>query len=627
MTFTTEQQLIGKLAFESYNLTVCAVAGSGKTTTCKHIISLIPNKKILLLLYNKELAKETKKKLKTFDNVEVKTLHSFIQNKYSIDCSNDRGLYKLVNNNIKKIVNLDYDLIIIDEAQDLTSLMYNSIKIIIRDFNIHQIILLGDLKQCIYSFRGANPKYLENAEEYFKFQNSKWEHLTLSLSFRCPDSVTSIIRKVSGIKMESVNQGGTVEFCTGSFLGWSPTAIELVISKIKYFLNQGNYLDQIAILSYSCRHGNNPLAKLANQLTKRGFPIHFPDHDDREPHEKLIRGKIVFSTFHGFKGRERKMIILYGIDDYLERYMDLDNCPNILYVALTRCTDYLLIVNNSINNSPFFLNPVFKYSINNIHPKFFNIPTVWNVCSLSKKLSIETIIELENYFTTTIIQKPINKPFNRIVPFEFLYEDTSALLGDLVVWYYRYKINPVIALDDLFTLNKYILDVSTEKKIIKENIEIANDFYDQGDYLKFMAISINLMKCKHVVFPLRQIKNYDWINVKRIKKAVNVITETLDTTNNPSNIFFEVPLNIEYLDYTLYGYSDIIKDDIVYEIKFTTSLRPEHQIQLLLYMCMTDNYNPGRLINAMTGEIIELQILESCKEKIIESCFKDLIPM
>ena len=58
-----------------------------------------------------------------------------------------------------------------------------------------------------------------------------------------------------------------------------------------------------------------------------------------------LKGKIVFSTFHQSKGRERKVVLVFNFDQsyfkYYGKELDPNVCPNELYVATTRAQEHL----------------------------------------------------------------------------------------------------------------------------------------------------------------------------------------------------------------------------------------------------------------------------------------------
>jgi len=73
-----------------------------------------------------------------------------------------------------------YPLVLIDEAQDLSSLNHATLKKLARE----RLIAVGDACQAIYGFRGAHEESMELLKKTFNMRE-----LTLSVSFRCPQSV------------------------------------------------------------------------------------------------------------------------------------------------------------------------------------------------------------------------------------------------------------------------------------------------------------------------------------------------------------------------------------------------------------------------------------------------------
>jgi len=79
MDFTELQKkiFIEALAVGGKNLIVEAVAGSGKTTTIKRIIEILPESSSkLYIAFNRSIVKEMQKKMDNIKNIEIKTCHS-----------------------------------------------------------------------------------------------------------------------------------------------------------------------------------------------------------------------------------------------------------------------------------------------------------------------------------------------------------------------------------------------------------------------------------------------------------------------------------------------------------------------------------------------------------------------
>ena len=81
-----------------------------------------------------------------------------------------------------------YDWVFVDEVQDLNRSQFELIK---KMCNGHsRIVAVGDSRQSIYAFRGADTNSMKNFKEYF---NAK--ELPLSICYRCPSSVIKLAQQ------------------------------------------------------------------------------------------------------------------------------------------------------------------------------------------------------------------------------------------------------------------------------------------------------------------------------------------------------------------------------------------------------------------------------------------------
>ncbi len=142
------------------NMSIDAIAGSGKTSTCLLVAKTYPNLKFLLLTYNAKLRLETKMKTneQKITNMEVHTYHSFY-NKYYNTCTNDILLDMIIESKTKvKSELFTYDVIIMDESQDLRPILYRSAKKIYKDNTVKnaKLCVIGDKNQNIYKYQEAD---------------------------------------------------------------------------------------------------------------------------------------------------------------------------------------------------------------------------------------------------------------------------------------------------------------------------------------------------------------------------------------------------------------------------------------------------------------------------------------
>ena len=145
---TDEQKNVMDAAFaKNRNIVVNAVAGSGKTTTISNIANACKDQSILTLTYNKQLKDETKKKcdINLQENIDVYNFHSFVFHKYSECGKDDKGMEEVIRTAKQPTEPFSYDIIIIDEIQDMKLSFYKLIFKILKD-NLQKdfrIIVLG----------------------------------------------------------------------------------------------------------------------------------------------------------------------------------------------------------------------------------------------------------------------------------------------------------------------------------------------------------------------------------------------------------------------------------------------------------------------------------------------------
>lgn len=95
--------------------------------------------------------------------------------------------------------------VLVDEAQDLSVSQWQVIKLLTeeffaglgtKDFN-RTIFIVGDFKQSIYSFQGANPQYFNQIKFYFRDKvqaaQMKWHELDMQISFRTTPPILNLV--------------------------------------------------------------------------------------------------------------------------------------------------------------------------------------------------------------------------------------------------------------------------------------------------------------------------------------------------------------------------------------------------------------------------------------------------
>lgn len=101
-------------------------------------------------------------------------------------------------------------VIIIDEFQDLSPVQYRLFQMWLDDPLVKRIYIAGDPNQAIYDFRGADPRFLEEAHRL-----AYGGHLPAARpqSHRCPANIVALADRVLGQRshMEPAGEGGVAE--------------------------------------------------------------------------------------------------------------------------------------------------------------------------------------------------------------------------------------------------------------------------------------------------------------------------------------------------------------------------------------------------------------------------------
>ena len=625
-----EQKEIINSIKNGYNIIVDAVAGCGKTTTSLAIAQECPNKNILLLTYNAGLKTETRQRIIKYNinNLEVHSYHSFCVKYYNYPCYDDLRMQLLLNN--KDIINksnFNFDLIILDEQQDMKPLFFDLVQYIIKP-NI-QICLFGDVNQNIYSYQGSNINYLIKADELFN-SNNEWKKHTILTTFRVNKSIASFVNKIllKEDRLHAIKEGPPVQY-----LICNPFKPKDIINKIKDFLIGGYTPNDIFILAPSIKSKRIPIRLLENLLVLNNLPCCVAINEEGNViDEEVMYNKILFTTFHQSKGLERKIVFVYSMDEGYYRYAKdapLDKCPNPIYVACTRSLEHLIIIHTK----------------QNLHLPFININELNNHCKIEgvvthietkidsltnniqhitvtdylKNLSIKQIINILKHIKYNTIQE---KYKNIILPAKTvtnnnMYEDVSSINGIAIPSYYEFITNKNSKLLDNIACNIDDLTLDIKNKL---DLVLLKDSLNINDFLFFATIYD--MRINGYYYKLSQIKQYDWLNELILKNILNIIHKALG--NKSYHREFEENSSIVINNKKIFGIIDCVDNETktIWEFKAVSYISETHLLQLALYALMCKNIYKNysyKILNILTGEIKELDLINSNLDIIFEN--------
>ena len=658
ITPSDEQQAIINAIQNGQNVFVNAVPGSGKTTTITALAYQTPQKRILQLTYNASLKDEVRIKTKDLPNIEVHSYHSFCVKYYDKTGYQDKAIDRIIKTDQKPLRIIEFDIISTDETQDQTSVYFQFVKKIISDNKIKQItlLLLGDTRQSVYKFKGADSRFLSHCNQIW---DAEFIELELRMSYRLTKPIASFINNImiGTERIHVVKDGPPVTYMIDDV--FNPHNIFIMIET---FLKEGFTYDDIFILAPSVRSNRasdikSPIIKLENRLREAGHPCYVPIDDDGKIDDKVLHGKIVFSTFHTSKGRERKIVFVYSFDAIWYNYFSstydkehLDVCPNELYVAVSRASVKLIVIHShKCKPLPFITMPLSELSqqpyieyLVKCMPKSKNHgsekPRVVSSTDLLRFIAddirpvLQTMIDII-FTTVSPAYTTISIP-STITMDSGLVEFVADLNGNTIPLIYQYKGE----YDTEKIISSIRSNLSIHQRIRKELEKLPQKIITPADYL--LLANILAANDSKYINRIYQITSYDWLSQDTVDECITVLDKFLD--DGPYD--FEIDLMHTYTGEEIYaeysvpefgknkihGRVDAINLTNIWELKCVDSLQIEHLLQLCVYawiwnQIMAEYYGPRKfyILNMRTGEVLELDNTSYLINDIIDLLFQN----
>lgn len=137
-----------------------------------------------------------------------------------------------------------FDYILIDEAQDMSDIQYQIIKLLFPATIKPKITFVGDSKQAIYGFRGAKADVLDEIQAYYSA-----EIFSLTKNYRCNQAILDVANSVlpSDEALLAVKKSASVSVMFTKLSDDNKEA-EYTVHEIQKLINSGKKLSEIAIL-------------------------------------------------------------------------------------------------------------------------------------------------------------------------------------------------------------------------------------------------------------------------------------------------------------------------------------------------------------------------------------------
>lgn len=671
-----EQEIIVHYLKEGKNVVVDACAGSGKSTTVLNSAKIMGEKQVLQVTYNSSLRTEIKEKIRECEitNLTVHTYHSLAVRYYSPNCHTDTGIRHVLHNDLPPGSPLPkYDLIVIDETQDMSIIYYRLICKLLGDitkkFDDHkfQLLILGDWMQGLYEFKGSDIRFLTMAEEIWRtnpyLNTPEFMKCTMKMSYRITNQMRDFVNEcmLGEPRLDSCRDGQRVTYIRNSQVFLENTVVFL----INRLLESGEATPgDIFVLGASVKGPNSNIRKIENALVRNNIPCHVPIiENEKIEDERVIKGKVVFSTFHCVKGRQRKYVFVVGFDNgYLEYYarnVPRNRCPNTLYVGCTRATHglYLLEIDQYSTDRPLEFLKKTHHEMREMpcihfrgHPRsIFYEKEVTNDDVLDKPTYV-TPTELIKFMSESVLEKitPILARIFKVEQSEGkmieipsviqtklgTFEEVSDLNGIAVQSCYYDKLSAGNALLEIIQENIALMKSGQHIYLRLLAEELAEKVESPADYLYLANMYIATQEKLYFKLKQIQVDEYSWFSnelmlecIKRLENVIGknfldispLIEETIIYSgDNDAHALIDEILSSHFGNkkFRFTARTDIITENVLWELKCTSKLSFDHQLQLVIYAWLWRLATPlydldyqlkeFKLFNVKTGELLVL---------------------
>ena len=582
MQLTIEQRRFIDSAIHGSNILVDACVGSGKTTAIQQLCIEYPkDKRILYLTYNKLLKIDAKEKIRV-RNATVTNYHGF-----AWSCLTRKGIRAGINDLIqvflreKPPVGL-YDLLVLDEYQDIDQEI-SEMLLYIKERNPGiQIVAVGDMMQKIYD------KTTLDVQAFIDGFVGKREDMEFTQCFRLSKDIAERLGRIWGKKIVGVNPGCEV----------STMSKKEVVS----FLSKQEPED---ILCLGARTGlmaetlNKLEDKFGAKFNRKTVYASISD-TDRSGSTEPSKETAIFTTYDSSKGLERRICVVF---DFTESYWTVrrdmpqqkyEILRNIFCVAASRGKEKIIFV----DHDEAMLSEQSLSTPGKLNQKF-------NHMQMSEMFDFKYKEDVEECYSLLEIKR-VNRDDNSEIKIEN-HEDLIDLAPCIgiyqeAVFFEKYDIDREFELLQMTQRDKKI-DASKYKTLDKKILYLT---------------SLETSQKRYVTQVTRKIVEKEQKN--QLEKRLSEVFTRQDDSQEICEIQFASKKGGS-LAFAAVGYADVIKNKTVYELKFVSQLSHEHYLQCACYM-VARKLKRGVLWNTRTNEMYEISIPD--KNKFLDCVAKTI---
>lgn len=577
---SVEQRQFLDYGVAGHNILVDACIGSGKTTAIQTLCDNLGGKRILYLTYNKLLKLDAKARIRNH-YVTVTNYHGYAYMELA-KAGVKSGLSELIQtyNKVKPKAG-PYDVLILDEYQDIEQETADMLRHI-KDCNPNmQIIAVGDMDQKIYD------KTNLKVQPFISELLGNYIPMEFTNCFRLGEEHAAMLGRIWGKKIVGVNPDFKVSVLH-----------EYLVRDIVSNLKPSELLVVGSLFGHAVKLQNYLETEHDDVFNKRTLWSKIKESDASATNPDSTCA--IFTTFDGCKGMERDVVVVYDWSvDYWESRLnkpdtDYSILTNIFCVAASRAKKHLIFVkNDAMLEEEDIVNPVFG-------------KTNYRDMPVSEMFDFKFIEDVEAAYEAIKIREI--QPAGEIidVPTHDELIDLSMAIGHYqeVSYFDNYDIDHDIEYclgqPDKSHLRKKYQNYTLDQKLLYLSTLETKQFRYMNQ-VKALPISED--------------------NRTRIKERLSSYLPTDAIVQKDCYIPFYAG---KRLLFNAHGICDVIHDNYVYELKFTSELSHVHVLQLAMYLvCM--GYRMGRLWNVKTNQMLEIIIPNRAKflDKVIYAVTKE----
>lgn len=590
ITLSDEQQEFIDVALSGKNILVDACIGSGKTTAIQYLCDVVSSdKRVLYLTYNRLLKIDAQRRIKN-KNVTVTNYHGFAYSRLK-EAGLNAGVQDMIQEFLKNDISVPhYDILLIDEYQDIEKEFADEL-LVIKKWNPEiQIIAVGDMEQKIYD------KTTLEVQPFIKEYLGEHAELSFTKCFRLSDELAARLGRIWKKPIIGVNEGCLVE--------------EMTVEQVREFLAEQNPRD---VLCLGSRTGT--MSKVLNWIeetypdvwNKKTVYASIQDKDKlgaTQPNSKTA----IFTTYDSSKGMERKVCVVF---DYTESYwgvriekpqQNYTILRNVFCVAASRGKEHVIFVNNG---EAMLSEETLKTKVES--EKEFGLLDITElfdfkfVEDVEECYSLLSVNEIEQKDHSTINVKNRDEMID-LSPCVGIYQEAFFFDGydiDESIRHY-YRVHDPSKMPKEETLANLTVE---EKVLWLTSLETKQKRYREQVQRPFIT--------PWAEWQLKQRLSTEFGPDEEVQKSCEILFS--DKAGGAKAVH-------------AVGFTDVIKNDTVYELKFVSELQHTHFLQCACYMVAL-GLEKGILWNTRDNKKFEVTIpdTEAYLDAVIKTVTKGAI--